>query len=388
MQNSEAPTPPSPVLLLRVAVGSKNPVKINAVRQALEQVLEASSSRRQSQQEQDEQPQETRVELQIESFDVPSGVSTQPVGDVSARVFHPASILVVWFCFSFSHITGPFHLSVIRTCPKTRNKYIQHTNIQQQETRQGAINRAHSAYEAYYQQVHPPSTRKRRPDLAIGLEGGVEEWSSSYNPTNSDHDNEHTNTTTTMTINTSNTANTKTTELGCMAWMAIVGKRSNLLAECLASSDSTFYAIDTTPIVSVAKTATFLLPTAIRRLIQEQGMELGHADDVLFGRINSKQDSGTVGILTNGSIDRTHYYQPAIVLALVPWIRPDLYYVNTTTTTNTTTNTKDLSSHPTKTLETTSDMDTEKDDKDEESGTSTNTSSSFWGNLFCVKKKQ
>jgi Protein of unknown function DUF84 len=111
MQNSEAPTPPSPVLLLRVAVGSKNPVKINAVRQALEQVLEASS-RRQSQQEQDEQHQETRVELQIESFDVPSGVSTQPVGDVSARVFHPASIVVVLIFFlthnrSFPPIRDP-----------------------------------------------------------------------------------------------------------------------------------------------------------------------------------------------------------------------------------------------------------------------------------------
>ena len=177
---------------------------------------------------------------------------------------------------------------------------------------------------------------------------------------------------------------TTTTEFGCMAWMAIVGKRSNLLAECLASSDSMFYAIDTTPICSVAKTATFLLPTAIRRLIQDKGMELGHADDVFFGRNNSKQDSGTVGILTNGCIDRTQYYQPALVLALVPWIRPDLYFVNNAT--SPTTGNNKLSSHPTEKV----DMDTDKDDEAEEEDlvATTSTSSSFWGSLFCVKKKQ
>ena len=90
MKNSEPPTTPSTVLILRIAVGSKNPVKINAVQRAIEQVLESLSTRKSQKSKQEHQ--ETRVELQIESFDVPSGVSNQPVGDVSLGVVYPKSI--------------------------------------------------------------------------------------------------------------------------------------------------------------------------------------------------------------------------------------------------------------------------------------------------------
>lgn len=73
-----------------------------------------------------------------------------------------------------------------------------------------------------------------------------------------------------------------------------------------------------------ARTATFQLPPQIVALIDE-GMELGHADDLVFKRENSKHKSGAVGILTHGLIDRAQYYEPAVVLALIPLTNPKLY---------------------------------------------------------------
>ena len=61
-----------------------------------------------------------------------------------------------------------------------------------------------------------------------------------------------------------------------------------------------------------------LHPTQIA--LNEEGHELGVADDMVFGRTNSKQGSGTVGVLTGGRIDRTEYYRHACVLALIPFL--------------------------------------------------------------------
>ena len=73
-----------------------------------------------------------------------------------------------------------------------------------------------------------------------------------------------------------------------------------------------------------ARTATFQLPKKIQALVRK-GIELGVADDMVFNRKNSKQTNGAVGILTKDLIDRADYYQPAVVLALIPFINPDLY---------------------------------------------------------------
>mmetsp|Transcript_46258 Transcript_46258/g.112631 ORF Transcript_46258/g.112631 Transcript_46258/m.112631 type:complete len:189 (-) Transcript_46258:283-849(-) len=73
-----------------------------------------------------------------------------------------------------------------------------------------------------------------------------------------------------------------------------------------------------------AKTSTFALPQKLAELIR-QGVELGEADDRVFGRSNSKQGTGTVGKLTNGLVDRTQYYVQAAIMALIPFIHPDLY---------------------------------------------------------------
>lgn len=66
-----------------------------------------------------------------------------------------------------------------------------------------------------------------------------------------------------------------------------------------------------------SRTATFPLPEELAKLIRD-GVELGHADDIVFGRDNSKQKEGAVGILTDGLIDRRLLYQHAAVMALIP----------------------------------------------------------------------
>lgn len=165
----------------------------------------------------------------------------------------------------------------------------------QVETQLGAKNRALNAYRAY------KVANKAFPHLSIGLEGGLE-WSS------------------TIVDETNNNDNT----LWCMAWMAVYGKRNALTVDLMASDQSKFYIPDKKPIYSLSKTATFMLPSSLSKLIQS-GMELGDADDKVFRRINAKQGSGTVGYLTDGLIDRAAYYEHALTLALVPWFRPDIY---------------------------------------------------------------
>jgi inosine/xanthosine triphosphatase len=70
---------------------------------------------------------------------------------------------------------------------------------------------------------------------------------------------------------------------------------------------------------SQAQTAVFYLPQPIAQMVRA-GTELGEADDIYFGRSNSKQKDGAVGILTNGEIDRKAYYEHAKVMALIPFI--------------------------------------------------------------------
>jgi inosine/xanthosine triphosphatase len=77
--------------------------------------------------------------------------------------------------------------------------------------------------------------------------------------------------------------------------------------------------------VGKSRTAAFVLPHEIAELVR-QGIELGEADDRVFGRSNSKQGNGAVGILTGDVIDRAGYYAHAVVLALVPLKNPSLRF--------------------------------------------------------------
>jgi len=58
-----------------------------------------------------------------------------------------------------------------------------------------------------------------------------------------------------------------------------------------------------------------------------KGVELGHATDIVFKEENSKQKEGTIGMLTDTIITRKDFYREALIFALIPFRKPDLYQV-------------------------------------------------------------
>jgi inosine/xanthosine triphosphatase len=88
-------------------------------------------------------------------------------------------------------------------------------------------------------------------------------------------------------------------ELVCFAWVCVVGAAGGR--------------------ESFARTASFALPRGVAELVRG-GMELGAADDAVFGRVGSKHGEGAVGLLTRGAISRTAYYAHAVTLACVPFL--------------------------------------------------------------------
>ena len=186
-----------------------------------------------------------------------------------------------------------------------------HTGVSDQpfgdaETRLGAMNRAKGAYEAACSEIED---KNEHPDFSVGLEGGLEKQSRPQEPEGMNNQN-------------------KPDELWCMAWMAIFGSQSATCIAAKAEGDnisSEDFETKTSESWGFAKTGSFLLPPALCDLVINKRMELGDADDIVFKRVNSKHGQGTVGKLTDGHIDRTNYYVHALKLALIPWIRPELY---------------------------------------------------------------
>ena len=78
---------------------------------------------------------------------------------------------------------------------------------------------------------------------------------------------------------------------------------------------------------SRSRTATFYLPDEVSQLVH-QGLELGDADDRVFGKSNSKQSNGSVGLLTGDAVTRLNYYEQAVTLALIPFKNPQLTFVD------------------------------------------------------------
>ena len=214
-------------LNIYVAVGSKNPCKVDSVRSAFQATF----------------PDAT---ILISQHSVPSGVADQPFGDA--------------------------------------------------ETQLGAKNRARAAYDQ-------ASKESIACDFAVGLEGGID-------------------------VVEKKMGDTATSELWCMAWMAVLGRGTEL---CTSSkhADSTFVSNEAScqqEMWGFAKTASFRLPQKICDLVLVEKMELGDADDAVFDRVNSKQGEGTVGVLTRSMIDRADYYDHAIKLAVIPFLWPEHYF--------------------------------------------------------------
>jgi len=72
------------------------------------------------------------------------------------------------------------------------------------------------------------------------------------------------------------------------------------------------------------KTGHFLLPEGVARLVRA-GMELGDADDRFFGRSNSKQGGGAIGILSGGKLTRAALYKQGVVFAFLRFVKPEYY---------------------------------------------------------------
>jgi len=81
--------------------------------------------------------------------------------------------------------------------------------------------------------------------------------------------------------------------------------------------------LDKTDRLGRGQTAVFYVPIEVAKLVRD-GVELGHADDQIFGRDNSKQKNGAIGLLTDDAVDRTSYYVQAVIMALVPFKNPTL----------------------------------------------------------------
>lgn len=56
-----------------------------------------------------------------------------------------------------------------------------------------------------------------------------------------------------------------------------------------------------------------------------QGLELGHANDRVFGTTNSKQATGMIGLLTNDVLTREGVFRDAVVSALARFLHPELF---------------------------------------------------------------
>ncbi|MBC7814469.1 MAG: inosine/xanthosine triphosphatase [Burkholderiales bacterium] len=136
------------------------------------------------------------------------------------------------------------------------------------ETLRGAVNRARAA------QSTSPDV-----DYWVGIEGGIEDT-----PTNS---------------------GTNGIEMQVFAWVVVISATDEKLGK--------------------GRTGTFIVPEEVATLVR-QGDELGDADDKVFGRSNSKQDNGSVGILTDNVIDRAAFYEQAVMLALIPFKNPQLTF--------------------------------------------------------------
>lgn len=103
-----------------------------------------------------------------------------------------------------------------------------------------------------------------------------------------------------------------------------VGVEGGIEEQDLQMAAFAWIVIKTKERLGKGRTGTFYLPQAVASLVR-QGKELGEADDIVFGRSNSKQANGAIGILTGDVVDRMQLYEQAVILALIPFKNPQLY---------------------------------------------------------------
>lgn len=75
--------------------------------------------------------------------------------------------------------------------------------------------------------------------------------------------------------------------------------------------------------IGEARSVTLPLPPAVKELVTS-GLELGAANDRVFGTVNSKQQGGAYGLLTDGRYSREFIYSQTLIIALIPFVN-ELY---------------------------------------------------------------
>jgi inosine/xanthosine triphosphatase len=76
--------------------------------------------------------------------------------------------------------------------------------------------------------------------------------------------------------------------------------------------------------IGYGRTVSYFIPPKVAELVLS-GKELGEAMDITFQKTNSKQDIGASGILTNAMYTRTEMYMGGALVALIPFLKPELY---------------------------------------------------------------
>lgn len=104
-------------------------------------------------------------------------------------------------------------------------------------------------------------------------------------------------------------------------WVGIEGGVEETDGEMAAFA---WVAVQAADLLGKGRTGTFFLPQSVADLVRD-GEELGTADDIVFGRADSKRENGAVGLLTGNVIDRVALYEHAVILALAPFKNPSLY---------------------------------------------------------------
>ncbi len=82
--------------------------------------------------------------------------------------------------------------------------------------------------------------------------------------------------------------------------------------------------VDTVGLEGVSSSMFRPVPLPSMGLVR-QGMELGAANDVVFGKTNSKQANGLIGLLTNDILTREGVFRDAVIGALARFLHPELF---------------------------------------------------------------
>lgn len=73
-----------------------------------------------------------------------------------------------------------------------------------------------------------------------------------------------------------------------------------------------------------ARSASLMLPPAALSQLQ-QGKELGDVMDAMFNQHNIKQKGGAIALLTQHKLSRSSVYHQALILAMIPFLNPELF---------------------------------------------------------------